>query len=74
MAMTPDELRRPRSRAVSIAPLIARVAAVLDQCGARIEQLLDGSDRPSLILEVESRLEALPGQARELRRRLIHGA
>jgi hypothetical protein len=39
-----------------------------------IEQLLGGSDRQSLIPEIESRLEALPGQARQLWRRLIHGA
>jgi hypothetical protein len=109
MAMTPDELRGPRSRAVSTSPLIARVAAVLGQSGVRyaligagalaahgiarstfdldlfklyaggsqdcwdIEQLLAASDRPSLIQEVESRLEALPGQARRLWRRLSRG-
>jgi predicted nucleotidyltransferase len=39
-----------------------------------IEQLLAVDDREPLIQEVESRLAALPGQARQLWRRLIHGA
>ena len=39
-----------------------------------IEQLLEGSNRPSLIAEVEPRLEALPGQARRLWHRLTRGA
>ena len=38
-----------------------------------IEQLLAGSNRESLIQEVESRLAALPGNARQSRQRLIHG-
>jgi hypothetical protein len=63
---------------VSASPLIARVAAVLDQSGVRYALIgagaLAASDRPSLIQEVESRLEALPGQARQLWHRLLHGA
>jgi hypothetical protein len=39
-----------------------------------IEQLLAGADRQLLIQEVESRLEALPGEARQLWHRLVHGA
>jgi predicted nucleotidyltransferase len=38
-----------------------------------IEQLLAGSNRESLIQEVESRLAALPGNTRQLWQRLIHG-
>ena len=39
-----------------------------------VEQLLAAGDRQSLVREVESRLEALPGQARQLWRRLTHSA